>query len=431
MNRRTDADLSDLSKEEIDGLIKLAQHYLAAAEAPDIKQDALRDIAQRIKDTFSRNPTKTPPDPRMAAIRQAVKLWESDSDPLAVAAILRDVFIPDKPPRPRQIAEFWNQREPEAVLWHDSMEDSVNDQGAPLHSVLAVGEIAVLAGAGGSGKSILGLALAAAAASRNRRDYAPVCGLRVRGGGSVIFSYEDSPVRIAHRLKRASQGNTDLCSEMNLRVVDPTLPLFPMGADPERPREHARATFWDALWTGVRNIQPSLVVVDTGPKAMGGVADYSPGPIIAFYQALEQEAQAAGFGVLIIAHDTKAARGSIDPGAGAIAGSHQWHDCARGALHLAPDPEDPDSSLLLQCVKSNHGPRGWGARLGRATGTKGEFLGLELLECLNATGMRLARGNGGSKNSHSKARRAGAQSEDREPPDYEADEALEVFGPAM
>ena len=36
MNRRTDPDLSALSEEEIDGLVKLAQHYLAAAESPDI-----------------------------------------------------------------------------------------------------------------------------------------------------------------------------------------------------------------------------------------------------------------------------------------------------------------------------------------------------------------------------------------------------------
>ena len=414
-----------LSDEELG---TLAAHYVKALEpesgAPK-EQDAA-EIAQRLTQAFfSGRDTAPSTNRRLEAAREAARLLEAGGEPGTITAVLRPAFAPDPQPRPRAIGAFWSMPEPAPVLWRDSEpgDNDRDDEWAPAHSVLAAGETAVLAGAGGCGKSVLALAFAAAAASADQRRFGTTCGLRVRGGGAVIFSYEDSPVRIAHRLKRAGRQEG-----LALRVVEPALPVFPLGADPDRPREHARAAFWGAVWAEVREARPSLVVLDTGPKAMGGVADYSPGPVISFYQALEREAQAGGFGVLLVAHDTKAARGGGEPGAGAIAGSHQWYDCARGALHLAPDPENPDSSLLLQCVKSNHGPRGWGARLGIAGGGTGqEFAGLELVERLAAAGMREARGAHGAGRAR-KTSENGPVGRSSDPSAREPDSPLDAFG---
>ena len=391
----------------------LAAHYVQALEPPSggepNRQDAAT-IAQRLAQAFAADAGEAPTDRRLEAARQAARLLKIGRERGSIAAALRSAFAPEPRPRPYAIGAFWSMPEPVPVLWQD-WETGDNDEGAPAHSVLAAGETAVLAGAGGCGKSVIALALAAAAADAERRGFSTACGLRVRGGGAVVFSYEDSPVRIAHRLKRAGWGEG-----LALRVIEPALPLFPLGADPERPREHARASFWEPIWAEIREARPSLVLLDTGPKAMGGVADYSPGPVISFYQALEREAQAGGFGVLLVAHDTKAARSGGEPGAGVIAGSHQWYDSARGALHLARDQDD-FGSLLLECVKANHGPRGWGARLCTAMDGRGIFAGFQAVELLDAKAMREAReGSSGIGHGHAGRAKPAASANGRKAP---------------
>ena len=64
-----------------------------------------------------------------------------------------------------------------------------------VDAVLSVGEVAILASAGGLGKSCLTLALAVetATAAEAGREYGNACGLRVKAGGAVLVSYEDSP----------------------------------------------------------------------------------------------------------------------------------------------------------------------------------------------------------------------------------------------
>ena len=72
--------------------------------------------------------------------------------------------------------------------------------------MLSIGEVALLSGAGGSGKSYLGLALAKAAAEATG-DSGTALGLRVRAGPVVLVSYEDSPVRLATRLEKMGAGH--------------------------------------------------------------------------------------------------------------------------------------------------------------------------------------------------------------------------------
>ena len=78
----------------------------------------------------------------------------------------------------------------------------------------------------------------------------------------------------------------------------------------------------------------------------------------AFLRALTAETSAAGAGVLLVAHDTKAARNAAargeDPGAGVVAGSAAWYDGARGVLVLA-------RSLLVGLTAQEQEPGGWAA----------------------------------------------------------------------
>ena len=84
--------------------------------------------------------------------------------------------------------------------------------------------------------------------------------------------------------------------------------------------------------------------------------------------------------MLLVAHDTKAARDAIrrgeNRGAGVVAGSAAWYDGSRGVLALIHDPAGGDDRLL-ECVKANYGRTGWGARLVERE-RAGAFRGLKL-----------------------------------------------------
>ena len=382
MTRMTDRrgqeeTLAGLAHQFVDAMV-------CAGDGPRQKADAER-IAAEIAKVSVPGSDRTEVDERLIAARRVTHLAKGgDWTPGAIEATLAAAFAPDREPQLRPIRDFWRMPEPEAVIWRDW-----GDSSAPAHSVLAVGEIAVLSGAGGIGKSYIVTQLAEESASMKRSENTAVCGLRVRGGGVVVISYEDSGVRIAKRLE--IMGWTG--SEVRVSVVDPPKPLFPVGGNVERPRDHDRAEHWARLFGAIRQSGPTMVVIDTGPKAMGGLADFSPGPVIAFYEALEREARSGQFGVLIVTHDTKAARTGGNPGPGGIAGSGQWHDSARGVVHLAEDMENP-GHVLLECLKSNHGPRGWGARLRYVMKGPDVCRGLECAETLDIQQMVDARGKG-------------------------------------
>ena len=257
--------------------------------------------------------------------------------------------------------------------------------GADPDAVLSVGECAILASAGGLGKSTWTLEVAAAAvgAAELGADYGAACGLRVAAGPVLLVSFEDAPARIAHRLTWMHPGGA--VPRGALHVAPDPAPLWLAAAD--RGGESHAGAQWDALWRAVRSLGARLVVIDPVSAALADVSTTETGPVRAFLRALTAEAEAAGAGVLLVAHDTKAARNAAargeDPGAGIVAGSAAWYDGARGVLSLMRDPGSGDDRLL-ECVKANYGRTGWGARLRERTGAGGAFRGLTL-------GARMAR----------------------------------------
>ena len=234
------------------------------------------------------------------------------------------------------------------------------------------------------GKACLTLALAveAAIAAEDGREYGNACGLRVKAGGGVLVSYEDSPARIGNRLrwftKTAPEG---------LHLWANPEPLFQ--TDPENRGAVTKCAAWEQLWTEIKAVRPALVIIDPVSAALADADTSQTGPARTFIRELSQEAAIADCGVLLVAHDTKSARNQAmagqDPGAGAVAGSAAWYDGARGVLTLVPAPITRGGRLLV-AIKANYGRTGWGAQLTERY-EAGRFRGLELQARMEPAGV--------------------------------------------
>ena len=143
--------------------------------------------------------------------------------------------------------------QPAPVLWRDN--PAAHDDSTDVDAVLSVGEVAILASAGGLGKSTLVLELASAAVAAAELGAASrsACGLAVAAGPVVVMSFEDAPARIAHRLRWMNADNVPAA----VHVAPDPAPLWVAAAD--RGESHPDAQ-WDALWRAVRDLGARLVV---------------------------------------------------------------------------------------------------------------------------------------------------------------------------
>ena len=270
-------------------------------------------------------------------------------------------------PRMAPLSTWKDEPEPAPVLWRDA-------DGQHADAVLSVGEVALLSGEGGLGKSYvtLAFAVAGALAADLGKDYGAACGLRVMPGPVALVSYEDSPARIYGRLGR--MGQTAAAERIHSLPNPPPLWTADSGAS-------RQAEWWNDLWQYVRGVGARLVIVDPASAALADADVSQTGPVRKFLRALMHEARQAECGVLVVSHSTKAARNALrrgdDPGAGVVAGSAAWYDGARGVLSLEEAPNNPDARIL-ECVKANYGRKGWGALLSEQVTDSGTFAGLEL-----------------------------------------------------
>ena len=254
---------------------------------------------------------------------------------------------------PALVAPDFDAPTPDPVLWRDPP-GSKHDYRDPL---LPVGEVAILSGPGGVGKSTVVTAIAAAAgAPVEGEDFGRACGLRVKAGRVAILSYEDSGPFMARRMGWFGDPKRGRWDHARI-ACDGAAPLWT--ADPDDRRTAGPGPWWGEWWAAVREWRPALVAVDPSSVAFAGANPNDGAAVRAFLLAVSNEAKRGGFGVLLVSHDTKSARAAAlegdGPGAQAIAGSAQWSDGARGVLHFAGG--------LLTCSKSNYGPSGWGATL--------------------------------------------------------------------
>ena len=248
--------------------------------------------------------------------------------------------------------------------------------------ILPVGEVGILAGAGGGGKSRLALQIAIAAASGEdgalvpvfRRGHARMDDLTVRGGPVVMLGYEDADAEVRYRVKKIARYLTAepagvIDNPLRLSVAVAEVPLWAPPAAGDGYDPAAPTGVWRALWDRVRALKGvRMVVVDPIALAFDSGRDgYPTAPVGAFVGALRREARAAHVGVLLIHHVPKGAANrlrdpDVEPDQSDVAGSHAWVDRSRSALFLRPAAAERGRASLWT-VKANYAAMGELAKL--------------------------------------------------------------------
>lgn len=303
----------------------------------------------------------TPTDPARQRREAVLDALERESpDPQRVANLIRDLErAAEREADVQPMATWANEPLPEPILWLA--------EAGPTAPLLSAGEVALLASPGGLGKSTITLGIAAAAAGAGQE--AKVFGLGVRPGPVTLASYEDSPARLAHRMRwYAPREPLPPAEPDEIRAAmawENVHPIPRLGAlwQADEDGGSRPGPEWPRFWRTVGKTGAKLAVIDPASVALADVSTSETGPVRAFLGEVAAEAEENGCGVLIVAHDTKASRNLAaageNPGAGAVAGSAAWYDAARGVAYLRSEAD----GLTLECLKSNHGPTGWGVRL--------------------------------------------------------------------
>ena len=309
------------------------------------------------------------------------------ADPAEATATLDALADALDPPKLHPLSAYADAPVPAAVLWRDTGD---HDPDGYQDAVLSIGEVALLSAAGGIGKSMTVLAVAAAAAGAHvkAQSVGNACGLRVMAGPVALVSYEDSPARLADRLRAMVPDPAERKPAMiHLHVAPEPAALW---------TEDGPGADWAPLWRTIRRTGARLLVIDPASAALADVSTTDTGPVRSFLRELTEAAQPAGdwlgCGVLIVAHSTKAGRNAMAageaPDAGVVAGSAAWYDGARGVLSMTELAED---ARILECVKSNYGRSGWGARLRARHNADGRLLGFELADRMERSAIEEAR----------------------------------------
>jgi len=232
-------------------------------------------------------------------------------------------------------------------------------------AVLTSGEVCLLSGAGGVGKSTAALQVAFALASGDES----ACGLtftdadhddRPTGAPVVYASAEDAAWAIKRSARRMAsrRGDGDLPRHLHHVDLCGCVLFAPAGTAYNEPP--TVTADWRALWNYVAAVKARLVVIDPVMAVYAGNENRAV-EVRMFVSALVKAAREHNCGVLLLAHSTKAARGrDADPfDAGHVAGSASWTDGVRGALTMDwPRDDDEvggDDDRVLRVLKANYG----------------------------------------------------------------------------
>ena len=264
-------------------------------------------------------------------------------------------------------------------------------------AILPAGEVGVLAGAGGGGKSRLAMQIAVAGAGAVNGTVRPLLGedteLRVGAGPALLVTWEDARPwlawrarQIARLLDRAADAAEERPAGQTTRHRDAAAdatrlaavvldgPLFGLrpGAGPGAIPE--RLTAWRPVWDKAAAIEARLIVIDPAALAFA-VEGYGAVGVGLFYTAIRTELASLPepAAALIVAHVTRDDRKEKRTDARPM-GSVAWEDRARCVLTLTAAD---DGRAELRLSKANYARRGMLATLGSSNDSQSRPMAFE------------------------------------------------------
>ena len=341
----TEYDMSDPAE----AMAKFADD-MARAEGDSAKADIARAADAHLR-KLAVGETAASPD--LARYAELAKLIASADDPMEA---LRGHYAGPEPPAPIPLPAIDDPMPPPILT-------CAGESGA----VLSAGEVAVLAGEGGLGKSALTLAMAHGVASLRHGRRGKVAGLFDGVGGPVLLvSYEDRlGVTKWRSAGLAEAWSTPADAQGRIHALN--LRGWPLFGPPDRGASSGLYNSrpeplrgWRVLEDAAEAIRPRLMVIDPcGAAYVGDQANLAS--VREFVGALGDLAERCGAGVLLIAHSTKSARPKAKKGDSAeadpydpamVSGSAAWVDATRGVLVMYRRA----AGLRLAVAKANYGP---------------------------------------------------------------------------
>ena len=276
-------------------------------------------------------------------------------------------------------------------------------------SILDAGEVSVLSGMGGVGKSTVTLGWAMDLAVLGPGNRGNVGGVFEGEGGTVLMvSYEEKAavmgrksLRWARHLDEGDPNGRYHASRNQVLHLGMRNPLF--GPDPYRPLYNARPAVldgWDEVLKAAEKTRPILIVID--PALCAYVADASNSAAVSeFLMVMRDLAVRFDCGVIVVTHSTKAARKSggkkgqeaADPGQ--VLGAGAWTDRTRSAMTLTTGS---DGRPQLTVAKANLGPQRICISLDQVLDQKDRLLGYKVDDetVWKPLGQQSSRSAGGS-----------------------------------
>jgi len=224
----------------------------------------------------------------------------------------------------------------------------------PMHWLatnrIPAGDVTILSGDGGSGKTTIAKQLAVAVAG----DLPDWLGTTCETGPVIFFSGEEPQDEMRRRLERVA-GKRGLeaadLEQLHFHFADPDKCLLAVS---QAGGTMAPTPLFESLCASAKDIRPALIVVDSIAATFGGNQNdrVSARTFVGLFRRLARQ---TGCAILLLDHPSLS---GITSGTGR-AGSMDWQNATRARLHLETENDDEGSGgRTLEVKKLNYGPAG-------------------------------------------------------------------------
>ncbi|MFA5180585.1 MAG: AAA family ATPase [Syntrophales bacterium] len=224
-------------------------------------------------------------------------------------------------------------------------EDSQDLPGSIIDRIVPVGEVTLLAGHGGAGKSYVALLIAILVVLG--RNFA---GLKTKACRVLFFSAEDGKAVLQHRVRKICNALGVTMAELNDHLhildasnIDPTLFI-------EKP-----TALLEELKELVHRLDIGMTMIDNSSDTYGG-DEIRRVQVRAFMRAIRTSLALPDRAVVLLAHVNKEAvkYNRFKTGNEDYSGSTAWHNSCRSRLSLSNNQK---GALSLEHLKANNGPK--------------------------------------------------------------------------